>query len=67
MMCSAHIQKVIAEIKSALINPEIKIVRVVATQLIEAGVDIDFPIVFRQEAGLDSVYKQPDDATEKEN
>lgn len=57
MMCSAHIQKVIAEIKSALINPEIKIVRVVATQLIEAGVDIDFPIVFRQEAGLDSVLQ----------
>ena len=47
----------IAEIKSALINPDIKIVRVIATQLIEAGVDIDFPIVFRQEAGLDSVLQ----------
>lgn len=57
MMCSAHIQKVIAEIKSALINPDIRIVRVVATQLIEAGVDIDFPTVFRQEAGLDSVLQ----------
>ena len=29
----------------------------VATQLIEAGVDIDFPMVFRQEAGLDSVLQ----------
>ena len=29
----------------------------VATQLIEAGVDIDFPVVFRQEAGLDSVLQ----------
>lgn len=57
MMCSVHIQKVIAEIKSALMNPEIKIVRVVATQLIEAGVDIDFPVVFRQESGLDSVLQ----------
>ena len=57
MMCSAHIQKVISEIKDALKNPEVKIIRVVATQLIEAGVDIDFPIVYRQEAGLDSVLQ----------
>ncbi|MEG1756779.1 MAG: CRISPR-associated helicase Cas3' [Clostridia bacterium] len=28
--------------------------RVIATSLIEAGVDVDFPCVFRQEAGLDS-------------
>jgi CRISPR-associated endonuclease/helicase Cas3 len=29
--------------------------RVVATQLVEAGVDIDFPVVFRALAGLDAV------------
>lgn len=57
MMCSAHIQKVIENIKNALVNPDVKVVRVVATQLIEAGVDIDFPVVFRQEAGLDSVLQ----------
>lgn len=28
--------------------------RVVATSLIEAGVDVDFPVVYRAEAGLDS-------------
>ncbi len=29
--------------------------RVVSTQLIEAGVDIDFPVVFRELAGIDSI------------
>ena len=29
--------------------------RVVSTQLIEAGVDVDFPVVFRSMAGLDSI------------
>jgi CRISPR-associated endonuclease/helicase Cas3 len=47
----------IERIKSALKNPSNAIIRVVATQLIEAGVDIDFPVVFRQEAGLDSILQ----------
>jgi CRISPR-associated endonuclease/helicase Cas3 len=29
--------------------------RVISTQLIEAGVDVDFPIVFRATAGMDSI------------
>lgn len=29
--------------------------RVVSTSLIEAGVDVDFPAVYRELAGLDSV------------
>lgn len=43
--------------KEALADPANKTVRVVSTQLIEAGVDIDFPVVYRQEAGLDSVLQ----------
>ena len=31
--------------------------RVISTSLIEAGVDIDFPMVFRERAGLDSVVQ----------
>lgn len=57
MMCPAHVMETIDRIKSALKDPSNAIIRVVATQLIEAGVDIDFPVVFRQEAGLDSILQ----------
>lgn len=57
MMCPAHVSEKINEMKKALCNPENKVVRVVSTQLIEAGVDIDFPVVYRQEAGLDSILQ----------
>ena len=56
MMCPEHIRASIEEIKKAL-SQESSPIRVVATQLIEAGVDIDFPVVLRQEAGLDSVLQ----------
>lgn len=57
MMCPVHIKNIIERLKLALKDSEQKIIRVVATQLIEAGVDIDFPVVFRQEAGLDSILQ----------
>lgn len=57
MMCSRHIAETIAKIKAALQDEQQAVVRVISTQLIEAGVDIDFPVVFRQEAGLDSVLQ----------
>ena len=57
MMCPDHVRETVANVKTALNNPDNSIIRVVATQLIEAGVDIDFPVVFRQEAGLDSVLQ----------
>lgn len=53
MMCTSHIMKTIEEIKQKLKNGES--VRVVSTQLIEAGVDVDFPVVYRAFAGLDSI------------
>lgn len=56
MMCPKHINNTIEIIHSAL-NSNQSIVRVISTQLIEAGVDIDFPVVYRQEAGLDSVLQ----------
>ena len=57
MMCPRHVSRAIGKIKHALSGNTEKIVRVIATQLIEAGVDIDFPVVYRQEAGLDSVLQ----------
>jgi CRISPR-associated endonuclease/helicase Cas3 len=56
MMCPAHVRQTIDEIKRRL-QSDAPVVRVVSTQLIEAGVDIDFPVVFRQQAGLDSVIQ----------
>lgn len=57
MMCPAHVAATIQHIKEALKVESDEPVRVVATQLIEAGVDIDFPVVYRQEAGLDSILQ----------
>lgn len=53
LMCPMHRRKILAEIKQRLSDKEI--CRVVSTQLIEAGVDIDFPVVYRSSAGLDSI------------
>lgn len=53
LMCGEHRSKVISNIKQRLKDgfP----VRVVSTQLVESGVDIDFPVVFRALCGLDSI------------
>ena len=53
LMCAEHRSQVLDEIRAKLFSgcP----CRVIATSLIEAGVDVDFPFVMRAEAGLDSV------------
>lgn len=53
LMCAEHRSAVIARVKARLLAGDP--VRLVSTQLIEAGVDIDFPVVFRALAGLDSI------------
>jgi len=53
LMCGAHRSARIAEIKESLAAK--KSTRVISTQLVEAGVDLDFPVVYRALAGLDSV------------
>lgn len=53
LMCGQHRSQVIAEIKQRLKDGVPT--RVVSTQLVEAGVDMDFPVVYRALAGLDAV------------
>lgn len=52
-MCPAHRKQILAEIRQALRDG--KPCRLVSTQLVEAGVDIDFPVVCRSAAGIDSI------------
>ena len=53
LMCAKHRSQKLDEIRGRLKNGDP--CRVIATSLIEAGVDVDFPLVMRAEAGLDSV------------
>lgn len=53
LMCPAHRSKVISLIKQKLKQGDEA--RVISTQLIEAGVDIDFPVVFRALSGIDNI------------
>ena len=53
LMCPAHRRQVLAEVRADLAAE--RPVRLVSTSLIEAGVDVDFPEVWRAENGLDSI------------
>ena len=52
-MCAAHRLECFATIRQRLKDKEV--CRVISTQLIEAGVDVDFPNVYRASCGLDSL------------
>ena len=54
LMCPAHRRTVLDEVRRRLKDDD-QPLRLVATQLVEAGVDIDFPVVFRALAGLDNI------------
>ncbi len=55
LMYPTHRRAVLKEIRRRL--EEGLPCRLVSTSLIEAGVDVDFPAVFREEAGLDSILQ----------
>ncbi|WP_373652304.1 CRISPR-associated helicase Cas3' [Schlesneria sp. DSM 10557] len=53
LMCGQHRSDTIVQIRRRLQRRQT--CRVISTQLIEAGVDVDFPVVFRALSGLDSI------------
>lgn len=55
LMCPRHRSDTIARIKQNLKSGEC--CHAVSTQLVEAGVDLDFPVVFRALGGLDSLVQ----------
>lgn len=55
LMCPTHRKQTIAEIRRRL--KEGLPCRVISTQLLEAGVDLDFPVGYRALAGLDSIIQ----------
>ncbi|MCI5149136.1 MAG: CRISPR-associated helicase Cas3' [Candidatus Electrothrix sp. MAN1_4] len=55
LMYPEHRSRVLKEIRERLHPDNPQPCRVVSTQLIEAGVDVDFPVVFRCLAGMDSI------------
>lgn len=55
LLCPADRKRLLEEIRQRLTDG--MPCRVVSTSLIEAGVDVDFPAVWREEAGLDSILQ----------
>jgi CRISPR-associated endonuclease/helicase Cas3 len=53
LMIAKHRSKVLGEVRQKLIAGEP--CKLISTSLIEAGVDVDFPVLYRAEAGLDSI------------
>lgn len=54
-MCPAHRESVLAEVMAKLKDPSGPPLRLIATQCVEAGVDLDFPVVYRALAPLDAI------------
>ena len=57
LMCPMHRKKTLAEIRKLLEDKNKPLCRVVSTQVMEAGIDVDFPVGYRALSGLDSIIQ----------
>lgn len=57
LMCPAHRKETLQTIRSLLSDKNSPTCRVISTQVMEAGIDVDFPVGFRALAGLDSIIQ----------
>lgn len=57
LMVPKHRKEVLEKVKRILKAPHRESCRVVSTSLIEAGIDVDFPTVYREINGLDSIIQ----------
>ena len=54
-MCPAHRRAVLEEVTARLKAADKPAIRLIATQCVEAGVDLDFPVVYRALAPLEAI------------